>query len=191
MINPENVSFRLLTDEQIREIHQATLTVLEETGVIIDHPKAQDILSGAGCKVIKKDRVVFPALVVEEAIQKAPQSITIYSRHGKLQMKLEDRRVHYGTVTSLPFIADLDGKRRNYTVEDCRQMTIIMDYLDSLDFATGTGNCTDVPVVVSDVHEISCMIENSPKPVLITTHDEKGLKAIVDICSVYKGDMGT
>ena len=189
MICPDRISFRLLTDDDRQKIDQSTLRVLEETGVIMEHPKAQEVLSDAGCKVAGDGRVLFPADVVEEAIQKAPESVTVYSRDGKPRMTLEDRKVYYGTVTSLPFIADLDGERRNYTVEDCRQMTIVMDYLDTLDFATGTGNCADVPTAVSDVHEINCMIEHSPKPVLITTHDEKGLKAIMDICSVHKGGM--
>jgi trimethylamine--corrinoid protein Co-methyltransferase len=189
MICPERVSFRLLADDQIQQIHQATLTVLEKTGVIIDHPRALEILSGAGCKVSNKNRVYFPPHIVEEAIKRAPESVTIYSREGQLKMTLEDRRVYYGTVTSLPSIANIDGERRDYTLKDCKEMTIIMDSLDTLEFATGTGCCRDVPAAVSDVHEISCMLENSPKPVLITTHDEKGLKAIIDICSIYKGDM--
>ncbi len=104
-------------------------------------------------------------------------------------MTLGDRTVHYGTVTTLPSIADLDGRRRGYTLRDCTEMTIVTDYLESLDFATGTGCCTDVPGPVSDVHEQSCMMEHSPKPILITTHDEEGLKAIMDICVVHKGSI--
>ena len=189
MICPEKFSFRLLTDEQMKKIHAATLTVLEETGVMMEHPKALEILSGAGCKIADGNKVLFPAHVVEQAIQKAPESATIYSRDGKPRMTLEDRKVYYGTVTTLPFIADPDGQRRGFTLKDCKEITIVMDYLDSLDFATGTGNCSDVPPAVSDVHEQSCMMENSPKPILITTHDENGLKAIVEICAVHKGSM--
>ena len=190
MICPENISFKLLTDENKKEIHRSTLSVLEDTGIIIDHPRAREFLSGAGCRIVN-DRVFFPAHVVEAAIQKSPEVVNIYSRDGKLQMQLGDRKVYYGTVTSLPCIVDADGKRRDYTTKDCREMTIVMDYLSTLNFATGTGNCRDVPAAVSDVHEISCMIENSPKPLLITTHDEKGLMAIGEICSAHKGSLNT
>jgi len=104
-------------------------------------------------------------------------------------MNLGGRGVHYGTVTSLPFIADLDGNRRDYTINDCRETTILMDCLDTMEFATATGNSADVPPAVSDVHEQSRIFEHSPKPVLITTHDENGLKAIMDICAVYRGGL--
>ena len=100
MISPERVSFRLLTDEQVQQVHQATLNVLEKTGVVIEHPRALEILSDAGCKISGESRVRFPAHLVDEAIEKAPQSAAIYSRDGELQMTLEDRKVYYGTVTT-------------------------------------------------------------------------------------------
>ena len=189
MIDSERASFRQLTDEQVARIHQATLRVLEETGVVMGHPKAQEILAGAGCKVSDDGRVRFPADAVEKAIRLAPESVTVYSRLGEPKMDLGGRRVYYGTVTSLPFIADLDGQRRDYTINDARETTLLMDALDTMEFATATGNSADVPPGLSDVHEQSCIFETSPKPVLITTHDEAGLRAISDICAVYKGGM--
>ena len=189
MVHSEQVLFGALGEEQALKVHEATLAVLEETGVVMEHPPAQDILSGAGCQVSSDGRVRFPADVVQSAIEQASHSVSIYSRDGDPAMVLEGRKVYYGTVTSLPFIADLDGERRAYTLEDCRQTTRIMDALDTMEFATATGNSADVPPAVSDVHEQSCIFENSPKPVLITTHDEAGLKAIMEICAVYKGNM--
>ncbi len=189
MISPDRVSFRMLTDKQIAEIHRATLEVLEKTGVRMEHPEAQQLLVGAGCTIGDDDIVRFPADVIERALETSPHHVTVYNRTGTPRMELTDRNVYYGTVTSLPFMADADGTRRPYTLEDCRQMTLIMDYLDSLDFATGTGNCSDVPPEVCDVHEISCMLEHSAKPALITTHDEAGLDAITEICAAYKGGL--
>jgi len=182
-------SIPILTGAQLEQIHSATLEVLERTGLIMEHPRARELLDAAGCEVGDDDRVRFPPHVVEEAIRSAPAEVTIHMRDGRPRMTLGDRHVHYGTVTTLPFLAAPDGKRRPYTLRDCREMTIVMDCLDSLDFATGTGNCADVPPAVSDVHEIWCMIENSPKPVLVATHDELGLETLIDIVSVLKGSM--
>ncbi len=178
-----------LTQKDVQRIHAATLEVLEKTGVVVAHAKAREILSGAGCRVDGDGRVRFPPQVVERAIEQAPEEVTIYSRLGEPRLRLGGRRVHYGTVTSLPFTADLDGNRRAYTLEDCRETTILMDALNTMEFATATGNSADVPPAVSDTHEQSCIFQHSPKPVLITTHDVEGLRTIMDICAVYKGDM--
>lgn len=189
MIRLSHMSYRLLSDEQLSDVHNASLQVLESTGVIVEHPKALEMLSSVGCSVIDGNRVKIPADVVNKAIDTAPDSVTVYSRNGTPRMTLKDRDVYFGSVTSLPTMAEADGSRHPFTLNDCREMTIIIDYLDTLDFATGTGLSTDVPPEVSDVHEISCMIQHSSKPVLITNHDVQGLKAIIDICTIHKGNM--
>lgn len=189
MLSAEHVTFQLLSKLQKRAIADATFRVLAETGIVMDNRKAREILAGVGCQVSDDCRVRFPSAVVKKALKNAPKDVQIYSRLGKPAMDLGERRACYGTVTSLPFIADLDGKRRPYTINDAREATILMDALDTMEFATATGNSSDVPPAVSDVHEQSCIIENSPKPILITTHDEAGLRTIMEICAVHKGGM--
>ena len=61
----------VLSDEQIQQIHLATLEVLERTGVQITHPRAVELLHGAGARVDGK-RVRIPAWMVEDAIRTAP-----------------------------------------------------------------------------------------------------------------------
>ena len=59
MLSPESRSFTLyskpradaLNGEQIAQIHMATLEVLERTGVQITHPRALELLHGAGARV--------------------------------------------------------------------------------------------------------------------------------------------
>ena len=187
MTDGENLSLQMLRQGDVEKIHEASLAILEGTGVMMNHPRALEVLSGIGCSVTGEGMVRFPREVVEDAIKKAPPRLDVYTRDGDIQMSLEERNVYYGTVTSLPFMAEPDDSRRPYTLDDCREMTIIMDALPSLDFATATGNCSDVPVEVSDVHEIACVLEHSPKPILMTTHDSKGLQALIDIAKVCAG----
>ncbi len=48
-------SLRILSDEQLRSIHDASLTVLEETGMEVDHEQAREILRASGA-VVDHDR---------------------------------------------------------------------------------------------------------------------------------------
>jgi len=57
----------MLDDEQIKQIHMATLEVLERTGGQITHPRALELLHSAGARV-DGDRVRIPAWMVEDAI---------------------------------------------------------------------------------------------------------------------------
>ena len=42
---------KVISDEQIKKIHHATLEVLERTGVKITHPRGLELLDAAGARV--------------------------------------------------------------------------------------------------------------------------------------------
>ena len=67
---------RIINDEQIMQIHMATLEILERTGVKMTHPRGVELLDGAGAKV-EGDRVRIPAWMVEDAIRKAPSRVVL------------------------------------------------------------------------------------------------------------------
>ena len=71
--------FRILSEEDVEAIHTSTLRVLAETGVIITHPEAREILSGAGAKVIN-EKVFLPATLVEQQVVKATSKVTLRGR---------------------------------------------------------------------------------------------------------------
>ncbi len=74
-------SFNYLSDEGIEAIHQATLRILAETGVVLTEPKARRLFSEAGAK-IEKNRVLLPPELVATCIRKAGKHATIHGRNG-------------------------------------------------------------------------------------------------------------
>ena len=76
-------SYRLLTEEQIREIHLASLDILETIGVRVNHDEAVQMLQAAGCRVKPGNIVQIPGWLVDACIRSAPSRITIYNRRGK------------------------------------------------------------------------------------------------------------
>ena len=52
---------RITGDEGINKIHEASLEILERTGMIVDHEQALSLLADASCKVdYTEKRVRFP-----------------------------------------------------------------------------------------------------------------------------------
>jgi trimethylamine--corrinoid protein Co-methyltransferase len=80
---------QVINDDQIRQIHMATLEVLERTGVKMTHPRALELLDGAGARV-EGDRVRMPAWMVEDAIRKAPSRVVLGNRNGERCVFLEE-----------------------------------------------------------------------------------------------------
>lgn len=54
----------VLTDKEIEAIHQATLRILSEVGIVLAHPKTREVLTRAGAKV-RDDRVLLSPDLVE------------------------------------------------------------------------------------------------------------------------------
>ena len=79
-----NNPYNLLSDDEVRRIHESALSVIEDTGVVFQHGKALEFMEGIGCKVdFQKQRVRIPAVLVEEAIQRAPSTFTVRPRNRK------------------------------------------------------------------------------------------------------------
>ncbi|MDD5686783.1 MAG: trimethylamine methyltransferase family protein [Elusimicrobia bacterium] len=186
MIKPINSlpQFSLLSEDEIKKLHLAALEVLQRVGVVFQHEKALDILSSIGCKIEKKNIVKIPAHLVEESIRNSPPSVHIYDRKGLLKMKLEDKNVYFGAGLTCPNLIEIDGTRKPYTSIECEKNSRIADALENIDFTMAMAHISDVPNEVRDVHEIYCVLKNSVKPIIITSHDHKSLETIVDICSI-------
>ncbi len=51
--------YQILTNEELSQIHEASLEVLEKTGLNIDHPVAMERLAGSGARVEKARQRVY------------------------------------------------------------------------------------------------------------------------------------
>src|SRR4030042_3283834 len=103
--------YRLLTKDQIQEIHVATLEILETVGVKILGEEGIDLLKGAGCRVEQDKRVKIPRGLVEDCIESAPSHLSIYNRMGVAAMDLQGNQSHFGTGTDLLHTLDPDTEQ--------------------------------------------------------------------------------
>ena len=59
------LEFKVFTDEEMDEIHLATLEVLEKTGLFFDDQEALEVLDGGGAVIDKKKSIAkFPPHMV-------------------------------------------------------------------------------------------------------------------------------
>jgi len=104
--------FRVLTDEQCREISLATLACLERVGVQVGNAEARDLLAGAGAR-IDGVRVRIPAHIIRQALATVPPAFTIWGRDPARAIYVAPDRVHFGPgLTNTYFIDPETGQRR-------------------------------------------------------------------------------
>ena len=89
--------YKPLTDEQVRRIHAAALSILERTGVQVEEPEALKLFQDAGANVTD-NRVRLPRSLVEDAVDWAPSRVILAGRDPRWDLELEGARVHTGSV---------------------------------------------------------------------------------------------
>jgi trimethylamine--corrinoid protein Co-methyltransferase len=71
----------LLAVKDYKDIHLATLQVLDKTGIYVEDEKAKELYSCHGARVDDKKSVVkLPASMVEDAIESAPAQVMLAGR---------------------------------------------------------------------------------------------------------------
>jgi trimethylamine--corrinoid protein Co-methyltransferase len=181
-------SYRLLTEDQILEIHRASLEVLETVGVRLLHAEAVEMLQDAGCRVKGDNIVQIPNWLVEECISSAPSRITMYSQDGQEAMRLEGRNIHFGLGTDLISTQDLDsGETRPTRLQDVVNAARVADYCPEIDFIASFGLPNDVPTNSMYVECARAMMENSNKSIFFTAGAEEDLAIIVEMAAAVAG----
>src|SRR5512137_2171487 len=87
---------KVLSEEQIYAIHQASLEILWNTGVLVKAPASRDLLRRAGAAVNDETMLCrIPGYIVEEAMKRAPSSFTIHARNPTYDVHVSTQTLHY------------------------------------------------------------------------------------------------
>jgi trimethylamine--corrinoid protein Co-methyltransferase len=152
-----------LSQEQVKEIHEATLKILNEIGFVWTHKKSLDILTGAGCRV-EGNRVYFPPELVEESIKKAGKRVTIRGRGGATRT-LGDGNLYFHNLGGARDVYDAKtNQRRIATEQDVIDSTRLLDALDNCHSITPFFTPRDVPGELMSLYMYRHSIPHTTKP---------------------------
>jgi len=180
--------FRKLSDDQRDRIHQASLEILERTGVLMDEPEALEILRRAGAHVSDDGRVRIPAALVERALDLAPKRVVLADRHGRRVMPLEGNNVFYGPGSDCPNVIDVHtGERRPGTLRDIDEGIRVCDALPNIDFVMSLNVADDLDPRIADRYQMRAMLANTTKPILAVTTSFEGCVDVIEMAEIVAG----
>ena len=180
-------SIRMISEQQVRELHYATLEILSQTGVKMQDRQGRELLLGAGAWE-SNGRIKIPENLVTDAIDKAPSRIPMHNRLGELSMPLELGKVFFGTGSDTTFTLDLEtGERRRAVAQDVENIARLGDALDNIDFIMSMGNPSDVPADDLYIHAFVRMLRGSVKPIVYTAQNRKDMEDIYRIAAAVMG----
>jgi trimethylamine---corrinoid protein Co-methyltransferase len=164
-LNGGKIVFQLsvLNAAEIKSIHQASLRILSETGLILTEPVSRALLLDAGAS-FQDRRVLFPPDLVEKCISLAGKTTTIRGRGGAIK-KLGDGSLYFHNLGGAPNILDAaTGKRRQATVQDVQDATRLLDALENCHTITPFFTPTEVPGAVMSLAMFRHALPHTIKP---------------------------
>ena len=181
----------LLSDDELKRIHETSLNILEKVGVQVYSEEAQTLLVENGAELNSAHSIVkIPSSLVEEAIKKAPKEIVLYGREPKFDLKLPSKDITFVAPNGTPiFIRDIEtGERRSARTSDLKDFAVLCDYLDQIDLFWSPVLPTDVPPPLQHAYSFVIPIEHTSKHVQQGALSREEAKLQIEIASAIVGD---
>jgi trimethylamine--corrinoid protein Co-methyltransferase len=183
--------FRLevFSDDELQEIHLATLEVLGRTGVFVEDEEALTIFAEAGADVDRERRVVrLPAHLVEEAVRSAPPKVVLCGRTPDRDVVLEDGRVGFTNFgEGIQVVDPYTGELHESLKQDVADCTRIIDALPEIDVLERPLGAHDVPPDTAALHNAEAIFANTTKHATIGPLSGFCARKMIDMAAVIAG----
>jgi trimethylamine--corrinoid protein Co-methyltransferase len=155
----------MFTNDELAELHRATLDILADAGLMVLNDEAQEIFHAHGCEVDKKTNIVkMPPYIVEEAIRSAPSKLLLAGRNPKYDIVLEGTRVGFTNFGVGIKVLDMEtGKVRESTNKDLAECAILCDATEGVDVVGQSVTPRDTPPAVQDLYAAETCLANTSK----------------------------
>jgi len=182
-----------LLPEQIETVHEASLKILEKTGITYEQGLDDTIQmlkdNGAGVDRDKR-KITFPRDMIAEQVAKAPEKVILCGQDPKNDLYLTENRVHLGTGGAAIKILDPEtGNVRPTTLKDLYDVSRLVDQLDNIHFLVKPCVTTDIGMEDYNVNWFYTCLTATSKHVMSGVNDVKGLQDVIEMAAMIAGGL--
>jgi len=180
---------KLLSTEELRAIHDASLEILRDVGVLVRSAQVLEYLAAAGATVDRSTGIV---RLSEEIVLKALKSTTKqYAIHGRDGVRTA--RYGYGdqNLLSSPgqyaWFDHRTGERRAPLLRDATAAATVADALPNVTIVGAMSVPADVPPEVRDVVVTAELVKTTTKPTWYWPVSRRSSKYVLEIYKALAG----
>ena len=185
-------AYKPLSAAELEAIYDTALKLLENLGLgeVPDRLHVDLLAAGAICN--GAGRVLFPPVLVEQAIDQAAKTFVLHGRDSARSIEVGGNRVHFGTGGAAVQTLDIeDQSYRPSTLEDLHNFTRLQDTLPNVSWYTRCCVATDVPDNYDlDVNTAYALLKNTTKPVATSFTRAEYVAPIVEMLDIAAGGPG-
>jgi trimethylamine--corrinoid protein Co-methyltransferase len=183
-------TLRVLEPPLIASIVEEAKRILAEVGIEVRGKALRTRLLDHGLPETPDGRVLFPADVVERAIETAPKSFVLHDRDGNPHVDLGADRVHF--VPGSSGLKVLDHRTREARLANTADFTEYVRLADGLEhipyLATAFSTNDDIEAQVSDAWRLYLVLTNTKRPVVSGAFTEHGTERMIEMMSLFRRD---
>ncbi len=181
----------ILSPEQLSRLHDASMQILEVTGIDFLDDEALAIWEKAGAKVDHKRRHVWiDRGLIMEAIAAAPPSFTWRARNPAHNILIGENAITFGPSGGMVYAANRDIGRRAGTMEDFENFVKLSQMCPDLHFASWEQVAPhDVPSSVRHLHRLRAGFILSDKAVMEAAHGRVITSDNLEMARIVFGDL--
>jgi trimethylamine--corrinoid protein Co-methyltransferase len=191
-VTPKHL-WRILGDEELDRLKQATYTILSEVGVHFPLKRALNLFAEHGAAVDLDDQIVrMEPELVENALSNAPRYFNLGGREPEYDFHLTDGHTFYATDGCMPFTIDFATREKRHSCkDDVGKMARMADYLKPIAFYWPMVSAADHGET-APLHEIHASFMNCRKHVQTETAMGHAVARYArEMATVISGDADT
>lgn len=165
-----------MTPEQSEQIHAASIALLHDPGVRIEHDAICEKLVATGAEPGAAAQVIrFPAELVDEALQRAPSAVTFADRRGGARTIGPASEPCIWSVPGMNICRR--GEHRLFNSTDMADWARLLDRLPSVDGVFGLA-LDDISPTARDVVGLRIVAEHTSKHIRVLSFSPEGADCI-------------
>jgi len=182
----------VLTDGQMRKLHEMSLAILERVGVHVPHEAVLERFADHGARVDRGKQVVaIPGELVERLVGQAGKQFTIYGRDVSRKAEFGAGTRNCNSIAGEALWVDEPGGPRRYArLSDVAVAARVGDALGHINVVGAMTDAQDVPLEWRCVAQFAELIRNTTKPVTFWHHDRRSARFINEMMIAVRGSEG-
>jgi trimethylamine---corrinoid protein Co-methyltransferase len=176
----------VLSQLEIIQVHEASLDILENTGVLVYSRRVLELLDHHGVEVDFSNKLAkMPRYLVEACIKTVPKTFDLYDREGHKAFTIGESEPKCASGHNAIFMIDAqNSERRSSTVKDVKEFGLISDVLNDIDIVGVPAMPQDVTPQASLIYAVKELFENTTKPLFFSTESSAVTTAIIKIMKI-------
>ncbi len=180
--------YEVVNAEGVEQIHDLAMRIVENIGVDFRDAESLEIWKKTDAE-IQGERVRVSRDTLMALVDQAPSEYVHHARNPQRTVTVGGRSMVVSPSYGPPYIYDLEGKRRQATLEDLHNLQKLNHMASSVHIAGGpVVEPMDIPVPHRHLHMAYSGFKYSDKPIVGNVTTRERAEDTIDLCKIVFGD---